>query len=378
MIIHPNCWVTKLIAAHEHKSHADEGPEYIVASLRQRFWIIKSKALVKNIIKSCFECKKRNSRPLNPLMANLPPQRLAFGTPTFFNTGVNYFGPLLTKVGRSRQKRWGCLFTCMTTRAVHLEVADSLSTDSFINTLERFINRRGHPKEILSDCGSNFNGADNELRRCLKELDQAKIGTFAARKLICWRFNPPDAPHMGGAWESLVKTTKRAMKAILKNHCVTDFQLMTVLTEAESIVNSRPLVSSSDSVDDLEAITPNHFLLGRAHNNLSSTITYKTDLCSRKRWRQVQALSDCFWLRWKREYLPTLTQRNKWTKTVRNITVGDLVLVVDDTPRGVWKLGRVSSVFPGKDNVKRVAEVKTSAGNLVRPVSKLCLLEESQ
>ena len=126
----------------------------------------------------------------------------------------------------------------MTIRAIHLELVESLATDTFINAMERFINRRGHPETISSDCGSNFKGAD-------KEFDNEKIGSFAARKEIEWRFNPPDAPHMGGAWERLVRSVKTSLKAIVKERLVTDFQLITILTEVECLVNSRPLTPAS-------------------------------------------------------------------------------------------------------------------------------------
>ena len=113
------------------------------------------------------ECKKKNAMPRIPIMADLPKCRLAFGAPAFSYNGADYFGPILVKYGHSNPKRWGCLFTCMTTRAVHLKLAESLNTDDFINALERFVNRRGHPETIFSDCGSNFKGADQELTKCL-------------------------------------------------------------------------------------------------------------------------------------------------------------------------------------------------------------------
>ena len=310
-------------------------------------------------------------------MADLPDCRLAIASPCFYYTGVDYFGPLSVKVGRAHHKRWGCLFTCMTTRAVHMEVVESLDTSSFINTLQRFINRRGHPKTILSDCGSNFKGADRELKKCLVELKQDVISDFAARKDIEWRFNPPDAPHMGGAWERLVRTVKQSLKVILKERCVTDFELMTIFTEVEGIVNSRPLTAVSDDVADLEALTPNHFLIGRSNLSLSPNILYKTDVTSSKRWKHVQYMISNFWRRWRREYLSTLTERRKWVKNNKNLAVGNLVQVVDrNLPRGRWKLGRIMETFPGRDDIVRVVDVKTCDCVIRRPITNLCCLED--
>ena len=158
------------------------------------------------------------------------------------------------------------------------------------------MNRRGHPNFIVSDCGSNFRGADKELRACLQELDQERIKKFASNRPVKWQFNPPNAPHMGGSWERLVRSVKKALNAILKGRLVDDFSLVTIFTEAESIMNSRPLTATSDDTNDLEALTPNHCLLGRASPNLPSGIFYETDISNRKRWRQVQVLTDSIFL----------------------------------------------------------------------------------
>ena len=254
-----------------------------------------------------------------------------------------------------------------------------MTTDDFINVLKRFVNRRGNAKALYSDCGTNFKGAHKELKDCLMALNQIEIGQYAAQEDMEWHFNPPDAPHMGGAWERLVGCVKVALRNIVKERLVTDFQLMTLLTEVETIINSRPLTETSDDINDLEALTPNHFLLGRANRHLPMGVFTDHDLCSRKRWRQVQLLADHFWKRFRKEYLPSLTKRVKWNSEQRNSEIGDLVLLADsNAPRGQWKMARIIKVFPGEDGVVRVAEIKTEAGILTRPVTKLCLLEEAK
>jgi len=311
-------------------------------------------------------------------MSNLPSTRLSVGNPPFYSTGIDYFGPMTVKVGRSRQKRWGCLFTCLTVRAVHLELVESLTTDSCINAIRRFIGRRGVPNTITSDCGTNFKGADRELRESLRDIDQESISNFATDNHFTWHFNPPESPHMGGAWERMVRSVKTALRVILKEQLVGDFTLMTVLTEVESILNSRPLTPLSEDVEDFECLTPNHLLLGRQSSSQPPGVFYELDMSLRKRWRQSQYLADQFWKRWRREYLPTLQIRPKWNVEQRNVSVGDLVLVVEDgVKRSKWKTGRVESVMPGQDGRVRVARVKTSTGSYVRPSAKLCLLEET-
>ncbi|XP_066917089.1 uncharacterized protein [Clytia hemisphaerica] len=127
-------------------------------------------------------------------MADLPNSRMQLNQPPFTNTGVDFFGPILVKQGRKRLKRWVSLFTCMTVRCVHLEVVESMETDDFLNALQRFISRRQKPRKLLSDCGSNFKGAVNELKEELRKLNQHKIGEFCSLREIEWQFNPPSAP----------------------------------------------------------------------------------------------------------------------------------------------------------------------------------------
>ena len=194
----------------------------------------------------------------------------------------------------------------MVTRAVHLELLESMDTDSFINPLQRFISRRGKPNTIMSDCGPNFKGAVEELKLECSSLNQMKITEFTERQNIVWKFNPPNSPHMGGSWERLVCVVKTSLFNIVIDRILTGFQMITVFTEVENMGNNQPVTANKDSGDDSEALTPNHFLIGRNANDrsyLSKII--KADMCSRKRCRQVQVITQCFWQRWLKEYLPT-------------------------------------------------------------------------
>ena len=364
-----------------HSRHHHAGKEHLLSLLRQRFWIIGGRVMCKQIIRTCVICQKLNARPSFSKMANLPEDRITMSTPPFYHTGVDYFGPITVKILRSRAKRWGCIFTCLTTRAVHLEVAPTLESDDFINVLERFICRRGDPRIVRCDCGTNFKGASNELKKEIARMDAAKIDENLRRKGIQWEFNPPESPHMGGVWERMVRSVKTSLKATImpEDTILNDFTLMTVLTEVEALVNSRPLTPVSDDVNDMEALTPNHFLIGRASTLLPSCVTYDEGATLRKRWKQVQSITQQFWNRWRKEYLPTLTARNKWTKSTKNVQVGDLVLVRDTQAlvRDRWSLGRITQVFPGRDGRVRKTEVVMKSGRYVRPISMICPLELS-
>ena len=184
---------------------------------------------------------------------------------------------------------------------------------------------------------------------------------------------------MGGAWERLIASVKRALRVVLGKLVVTEEVLRTSLIEVEAVLNSRPLTHVSTDVDDMEAITPNHLLLGRAVKCLPPGIFDSCDSVSRRIWRQTQALADQFWARWLKEYVPGLTCRRRWTSETRNLEPGDLVLIAEDNmPRGQWPLGRVMEVLTGSDGRVRSARLRTRGGTVHRPATKICLLEEAR
>ena len=190
--------VTKLIIIHDHRRNAHVGREHVLANLRERYWIVNGRSAVKSALRTCFFCRFRRAKQQYPYMADLPPGRTAYEDPPFSHCGVDLFGPIMIKQGRKQLKRWAVLFTCLTVRCVHLEVVESINADDFINCFRRFTNRRGCPKTVYSDCGTNFTGATNELKEAIQLLDRQKIEQYATSQKILWSFNPPGAPHMGG------------------------------------------------------------------------------------------------------------------------------------------------------------------------------------
>ena len=367
--------VTRLIIKHYHVMYGHSGTERILAEIRQKFWIIKGRSNVKRVLGECLDCRKRNAPKETQLMADLPKVRVTPSEPPFTTVGIDYFGPFCVRRGRSEQKRYGCLFTCLTTRAIHLEVAHTLDTDSFLCCLQRFVARRGEPKEIRSDNGTNFVGGRRELRAAIGEWNQQQIHGFLLQKGITWVFNPPAASHMGGVWERQIRTVRSLILGVLRHQTLNDESLSALMCNIESIVNGRPITKLSDDPKDPLPLTPNHLLLLRAGPTLPPGHFVKNDIY-RRRWRQVQYLSDIFWSRWVKEYLPALQERQKWLHPNRNLQSGDLVLMChENTPRNQWPLGLVIQVYPGKDGLVRTVQVKTKSGVYVRPVVKICLLE---
>lgn len=370
---------TRLLIQKYHEMFYHGSHETVLNELRQKFWIVGSRQSLRSIVSKCSVCKLQRGLPANPKMAPVPPERLGYRLHPFTNCGIDYFGPITVKVGRRREKRWGVIFTCLTTRAIHIEIAHTLSTDSAIMALQRFSSRRGIPSIIYSDNGTNLRGADKELRFFLDHLNNDKINNYAVRNFIEWKFNPPTASHMGGAWERLIQSIKKSLKVALKNHAPKDEVLATILTEIEHSLNSRPLTHVSIDPRDQEALTPNHFLLGASSGNARMQRFDAQKNCTQKDWCTIQHFANMFWRRWLREYLPSLLPRKKWHEDDIPLKVGDIVLILDNnTARNEWRKGVITRVFPGADKQVRTVEVKTANGILLRPSRKLIKFSEVQ
>ena len=369
--------VSSLLVKKFHEDTGHGGREQVLSRLRQRYWIIHGNALTRRVLKSCVFCRRQFGVPLKQKMADLPLDRITPAEPPFTNTGVDYFGPILVKRGRCQVKRYGALFTCLVSRAVHIEMAASLDTPSFINVLRRFVARRGQVKLMRSDNGTNLVGAQRELRQAIQEWNQAQVKAFLLQKEVTWCFNAPSASHHGGAWERLIRSTRRILLGLTKEQVLDDDGLSTLLAEVESVLNGRPLTKSSSDPQDLTCLTPNHLLLLKDQPSLPPGMFSEADNYVRRRWRQIQYLSDLFWKRWVPEYLTVLQDRQKWLFPKRNVQVNDVVLIVDQgAPRGSWLLGRVIETYPDKNGYVRNVAMKTRSSRLVRPVSKLVMVLE--
>ena len=369
--------VTRLIVTSQHLKVLHAGTEHTLNELRQTYWIPKARSAVKSYLHPCVVCKKRRAIPQPPLMSDLPKARFDSRHP-FSSIGLDFCGPFHVRDRRHTERRYILLITCLSTRAVHLELTSSLDTDSFLLALRRFMARRGRPSVIHCDNWKSFKKGERELREALQKWNTMQISDALTQQGIKWCYNPPGGPHMGGCWERLVSSVKRSLRVVIGQQLVTEEVLATVLTEVEFILNSRPLTYVSSTAGDLQALTPNHILLGRESPILPPSVCSDEQLCLRRRWRHAQQIAEHFWKRWSKEYVPTLMKRGKWTKEVQHLQVDDVVLVAEDnTPRGRWPIARVTNVFPGPDGRVRTVELKTKTGVYVRPVVKVCLLERA-
>ncbi|XP_062708969.1 uncharacterized protein LOC134288366 [Aedes albopictus] len=364
--------ITKLITDWYHRRFRHANRETVVNEIRQRFEIAKLRSLVEKVSKECAFCRVKKTRPEPPPMAPLPPARLQAFVRAFTYVGVDYFGPVHVKVGRSQVKRWVAVFTCLTVRAVHLELVHSLSTESCIMAVRRFVARRGPPAEIYSDNGTCFQGASRDL----KQTNEVLASTFTSAQTK-WLFIPPAAPHMGGSWERLVRSVKVAIEAVADAPRKPDDEtLETILVEAEFIINSRPLTYIPLESADQESLTPNHFLLGNSSGlKIPPSTPTPQQGALRSSWKLAQSITDDFWRRWVKEYAPTIARRTKSFAEVRDLKVGDLVLIIGGTARNQWIRGRVEKTVPGRDGRVRQALVRTASGVFRRPAVKLALLD---
>ena len=378
-ILPKDAHISVLILRHIHVHSGHSGRNHMLSELRKKYWIIKGNSAARKVISKCVVCRRARGKMGEQKMSDLPRERILPDLPPFTNVGLDYFGPITVRRGRSEVKRYGVLFTCMSSRAVHLEVAYSLDTDSCIHALRRFVCRRGQVKHIRSDNGTNLVGAQAELKKAVSSLDERRIQGALLSDGIQWSFNPPAASHHGGVWERLIRSVRQVLNSTLHQQTIDDEGLHTMFCEAEAILNSRPLSTVSSDPHDLEPLTPNHILLLKSQPILPPGTFLKSDLYARRRWKQVQYMADLFWHRWSKEYLVLLQERQKWTRVKENLKEGDVVLVVDPTaPRGSWPLGRVLETKPDGRGLVRSVKLQTQTSVLERPITKLCRVLETE
>ncbi|XP_076036934.1 uncharacterized protein LOC143022552 [Oratosquilla oratoria] len=376
-----------LLIRHYHETVHHQGRVITEGAVRTGgFWILGGKRTISKVISKCVTCKRVRGKVCVQKMGDLPVDRLT-PNPPFSYVGVDLFGPWHIKTRRTRSsflesKRWGVLFTCLVSRAIHIETVEELSTSSFINALKRFICIRGPVKMMRSDRGTNFVGAVKALNLLAITDEGGDVNSFLSSQGCTWLFNPPHASHMGGAWERMVGIVRNIMNVILTNHhpkALTHEVLVTFFAEVCKIVNSRPLVPVSSDPSSPFILSPSILLTQKT--DIPVTLPEEIDIKAvyKSQWKHVHHLAEEFWKRWKKEYLSSLQPRRKWVNSSPNVKVDDVVLVKNqECPQGQWPLGIVNKVFPGKDDLVRKVQVRVVVNNkaheYVRPISELVLL----
>lgn len=376
--------IVNIIIDNMHRNHCHTGPHLLLCILRQRFWILSGRNLVRSRVHACNVCFRVRPKPYAaPVMANLPESRLQVTKP-FAHTGVDYCGPFNITWTRRRgvqtQKAYVCVFICLTTRAVHVEISPDMSTDSFLNALKRFLARRGPVQKIMSDHGTNFVGARSYLKELYAFLKSAEYTKKWSEEMsnhrIDWQMIPPNAPHFGGGWESAVKAFKAHLIRVMGAQILTYEEFLTVLCQIEAVLNSRPLgiVLSPDPSEPV-ALTPAHFLHMTPLSSIPSAPVEDDRTHLLNRYLLLDQLVQSYWRRWSIEYLHNLQTRSKWLTDTGAINRGTVVLLMKNNTAPLhWPLGIIQETYPGCDRKTRVVLVKTKSGTFMRPVIRLCPL----
>ena len=271
-----------LFLEHTHVKHYHQGVEYLKSIVQEHYTVLKLRSPLRYIKAHCLRCREFQAVTMHSIMSDLTKEGLAYQSPPITNTGVDYFGPFYVTVRRTTEKRWGFHFSCLTTRAVHVEIVTSMDTSSCVMGVERFVSRRGTPAMIWSDNGTNFVRAEEEHRESIAKWNIVNIAIELAHKGIKWRFNQPCAPHQVVFWERLVRSFKRVLYTILGTRRLTDEELHTIFCLVENALISRPLTPVSADPCNLNALTPNHFLFGEYSTGIPSVVgNNELDHCRR-------------------------------------------------------------------------------------------------
>ena len=387
LIVPGRSHVGALLTSYYHRRVEHQGRIFTEGAIRaDGIWMVGAKRCIAKLLHKCVTCNKLRGKTAEQKMADLPPDRLST-EPPFTNVGIDVFGPWSistrrTRGGAANSKRWAVIFTCLSVRAVHIELIEAMDTSSFINALRRFLAIRGPVKLIRSDCGTNFKGACKELQVLLQDDQEPNISKFLSAEGCTWIFNPPHSSHMGGVWERMIGISRRILDSMLSQtppSLLTHDVLSTTMAEVSAIIYARPLTTISTDADAPLLLTPNTILTQKVCCPYPPPGCFVDADLHRQQWRRVQHLANTFWERWRREYVSTLQSRSKWQKSQPNIKEGDLVLLRDtQLKRNQWPMALVTKTFPGSDGKIRKLELKVTRGGtsktFLRPITEVVVL----
>ncbi|XP_062713839.1 uncharacterized protein LOC134290676 [Aedes albopictus] len=291
------------------------GPQPLLAVIRQQFWPLGGRNLARDVVHKCVTCVKVRPGNLVQLMGSLPAVRV-IQSYAFENVGVDFAGPFYLQRPSPRvapKKSYVAVFVCMATKATHLELVNELTTAAFIGCLRRFVARRGRPHNIYCDNATNFVGAGREVRNLFRSSQHRhSVAHEAASQSIQFHFILAKSPNFGGLWEACVISMKHHLRRVIGNAFLPREAFCTVLAQVESCLNSRLITPLSSDPNDMQALTPGRFLIGRALCALPDSDYITIPENHLRLWERVQRHIQHFWKRWHREYLTTFQQRYKW------------------------------------------------------------------
>lgn len=372
--------VVRLIVRQAHEQRLHGNPSLVLSTLRSTVWILQAKKIIRSVIFHCVICARLKAEVATQLMAHLPAPRVNIPVRAFEHTGVDYAGPIKVRYHTGRwfqtHSAYIAVFVCFSVKAIHLELVSNYTSQAFIAAFKRFVSRRGFPSQMYSDRGTTFTGANNELQKIFnKATKDSDLAVLLADSNIKWSFLPPAAPHFGGLWEAGVKSVKFHLRRVLRDKTPTVEELTTLLCEVEACLNSRPLAPLTESADDLDVLTPGHFLIGSALTAVPSPSMLDMSVNSLSRWQLCRQWLESFWQSYSADYVRSMQHRTIWQNPQENIAPGQLVLLnLPNYPPTKWPLGLVTQCYPDSEGLVRVVQVRTATSVYERPIDKIALL----
>ena len=376
---------SELVVREYHNRVYHNGVRETLNATREKYWILRGREIVKKLVRRCVVCKKLEGLPYKPIWCqDLPPTRLDEGPP-FINTGVDFAGPLYVATKKGSSKVYICLFTCASTRAIHLELVESLDIPSFLRAFRRFSARRGLPRTIMSDNAKTFKGAMKDVKRIILSDE---VQTHLADRGISWHFIVQRAAWYGAIWERLVRSVKRCLKKVIGRTSLIYEELTTLLVEVESIINARPITYVYDDVDGVSyPLTPSQLISGynttRSPNGRHFEVISTNESLTRRAKYHRRLLQE-FSKRWKHEYLLGIREATGLSDPSKkpNMSIGDVVVLKDEqTKRAFWKIAIIEELIVSRDDNIRAAKVRVATNRgtsiLTRSLKHLVPLEIS-
>ena len=362
ILLPPRNPYTELLIKDSHEKVFHNGVRETLNMLRQKYWILRGRESVRRITKRCILCKKFEGLAYNSVFSKDLPSFRVDDSPPFCHVGIDFAGPLYISGQTGNKKCYICLFTCTTTRAVHLELVESLEVESFIRCFRRFTARRGVPATVLSDNAKTFKAASKEIRKLLRS---PRLTEHFSLQGVKWKWIVELSPWKGGIWERLIRSTKRCLVKVVGRSLLSYSELSTLLVEIEAVINSRPLTYVFDDSDGISyPLTPSQLINGRNlemwpnERHLEIVSNYET---LSKRGRFHRKLLTQFSCRWKNDYLLNLLEAYKPRDGNKEpiVEVGDIVLVRNEQDkRSFWKLAEIIELYKGEDHSIRAAKIR--------------------
>ena len=392
-------YLTQLIIkdCHERLFHA--GASHTLSYIRRTYWIPHGRTEVRSTLLNCRICKRFQEGPFKmPKMSSWPISKITRSAP-FSYTGLDYMGPLYAKEAGQKMKVWICLFTCVATRALHLEIVGDMTANQFLMALRRFIARRGTPTEVICDNAKQFKAAKRATDQAWSDvISDQSVYDYVSNQGIPWKFIVEFSPWSGRFYERLVGLVKSSLRKSLGSVCLTRTQLSTIITEVEATLNTRPLNYIDEDINSVTALTPNDFLspyskVGipvikndtevQIDKDFKPSNTKPAEILM-ETWKKGQAHLNRLWKIWYSHYILSLRERYQThIQEVKKVSkcepqIGEIVHVKEELPRGRWKLGRIEELIISKDGETRAAKIRTAHGHVLkRPLTLLYPLELS-